>query len=410
MESGSLSGSRFGSYRTGRLISRGGMGEVYEAEHSLIGKRAAVKVALPEVSQTASGAARFFNEALAAARMRHRGLAEVYDYGHANGVAFIVMEYVAGETLADRVERSGPLPPSAALRVARGIARAMSVAHAAGVVHRDLKPENIVLASGGPYHGEVKVLDFGIAKLSGPDPLRSAWRTLDGEVLGTPAFMAPEQCQSAGRVDERTDIYALGAVLYFLLTGRPPIDHDDLETVLDAHRAEPVAVPSTFAAAVSPELDALVMRLLARRPQDRPASMPIVHDELVALESQPSGMRFAVRPAAPYGGTDARASQVFAWPGRSVWLGLAGLAAFLLVAGMWPADDHGERSDVPPRPAAKVADPPEPEPVVAPPATAATGEEKAEDRPARAKPRKASKARVVPPRESVKDGALDPFD
>jgi hypothetical protein len=267
------------------------------------------------------------------------------------------------------------------------------------------------------------VLDFGVAKLSGPDDLRPAWTTLEDEVLGTPAFMAPEQCRCAGLVDARSDIYALGAVLYFLLTGRPPFDHDEIEAVMGAHLTDPVPAPSSFAPEISPELETLVMRLLAKRPQDRPASMQMVHDELMALASQPSAMRFAVKPAVPYGPKPERASQAVLLQRQGVWLGVAGLTAFLLVAALgWQLDETSELSTLPPMPTAKAVA----RPITATPADAAVEPKqvvkttvKAEVRPAGAskpprikesRPVATTPAHVVPPRESVKDGALDPFD
>jgi serine/threonine-protein kinase len=399
MEPGTLTGSSLGSFRVGPLISRGSMGEVYAAEHALIGKRAAVKVALPELSRTRAGAGRFFNEARAAARMHHRGLAEIYDYGQdESGTPFIVMEYIEGETLDAAVDRDGAFAPAEALRIVRAVARAMSVAHAAGVVHRDLKPENIAIVRRGPASGEIKVLDFGIAKLEGPDEPRSAWSTLDSEIIGTPAFMAPEQCRAAGVVDARTDVYGLGGTLYFLLTGHAPFEHTDVESVLAGHLYEPVSPPSSYVPDLSPEIDALVLRMLAKRPEDRFTSMEAVHDALLALDSPASGATSGALA-------------------RRTWMAAVAVAALALTAGFvgWRLADRGEG----PRPAAV----PAAKPVAAPPTSTPSEtvdaarnlvtEHVQDDLTPTVKPK--AKVRPAdkdgpPPRESVKDGALDPFD
>jgi len=269
-----LLGTCVGNYRLVRTIGRGSMGEVFEAEHVLVGRRVAVKVLLPELCSYPEVANRFFNEARAVATMHHPGIVQLFDFGlHAEGSAFIVMELIDGETLAEMVNRRGPLPVAEAVDIARQVAEAMASAHACGVVHRDLKPENIVLARDAESGStRVKVLDFGIAKLDTSSLLGvSATRT--GQILGTPAFMAPEQCHGASRVDDRSDIYALGCVIYFMLTGRPPFVSDGVGATIAAHMYLRPVKPSTYSAGIPAGVESLIMRLLAKLPEDRPSTM-----------------------------------------------------------------------------------------------------------------------------------------
>jgi serine/threonine-protein kinase len=278
-----------GSYRIINEIGRGGMGAVYLAEHPILGRRAAVKVLLDEYSRNEDLLARFFNEARAAARLEHRAFVDVFDCGTVDGNAFIIMEFIRGESLGARLDRAGPLPVETALEVGRKIAEAMAVAHAHGIVHRDLKPDNLMLLPPGAGESghEVKILDFGIAKLTtaSEDQVR---RTRTGVVMGTPLYMSPEQCRGAGAgIDHRTDIYSLGGILYALLTGGPPFGFGYSGELIAAHLGTPPPPLRPLNPAVSPALEALVLRTLAKEPGARPQTMQELAQELARLEREP---------------------------------------------------------------------------------------------------------------------------
>ncbi len=278
---GSLLGECLGNYRLVRMIGCGSMGEVYEAEHVLIGRRVAVKVLLQSLSRSAEAVSRFFTEARTAATMRHPGIVEVFDFGyHPNGSAFIIMELLEGETVTETVERRGPLPVLEAVAIARKLASAMACAHACGVIHRDLKPENLFLVPDEDISDgtRLKVLDFGIAKLATAS-LFGSRSTRTGQIMGTPAFMSPEQCHGASDVDERADIYALGCILYFMLTGRPPFDSEGVGEVIAQQLYDTPLAPDKHVEGIPARVNAIVMHLLEKNPDDRPGSM----DDVAAL-------------------------------------------------------------------------------------------------------------------------------
>jgi serine/threonine-protein kinase len=267
-------GSSIGPYRVVRKIGEGGMGTVYLGEHTLIGRRAAIKVLLPELSSRRDSVDRFFNEARATTAISDPGIVQVFDFGFTpDKVAYIVMELLEGEQLNARLRRLRALTPADALRITRQAAGSLGAAHAAGIVHRDLKPENLFMirdpeALGGE---RPKILDFGIAKLGDEVPDRV--KTQTGAVLGTPVYMSPEQCHGAGRVDHRADIYALGCVLCQLVTGRPPFDLSGVGAIISAHLREPPPRPSSRVPQLPPAIDELVLRCLAKTPDERFATM-----------------------------------------------------------------------------------------------------------------------------------------
>src|SRR5262245_58964302 len=196
------------------------MGAVYLGQHQLLGRRAAIKVLLPELSARPDIVNRFFNEARAVTSISDPGIVQVFDFGyHADGSAFIVMEFLEGEALDRRLARLGRLPATDALRLCRQIAGSLGAAHAQHIIHRDLKPENIFLVRDPevPSGERAKILDFGIAKLSDDHP--GKLKTHTGLLIGTPTYMSPEQCRGLAEIDHRADIYALGCVMFQLLTG-----------------------------------------------------------------------------------------------------------------------------------------------------------------------------------------------
>ena len=276
-------GKLVGNYRVVSALGEGGMGAVYLAEHQIIGSKAAIKVLLPAVSQNRDIIARFFNEAKAATAINHPGIVEIYDVGYLpDQSAYMVMELLEGESLSKRLQRLDKFPADDAMRIARHIAIALAAAHERGIVHRDLKPDNVyVVADRDMDTGErVKVLDFGIAKLS-KELAPTGNQTATLAVMGTPPYMAPEQCRGAGGVDLRTDIYALGCMLYEFVCGRPPFA-GGIGEIIAAHMHTAPPQPRLTTPALSAELEALVLRLLAKDPAERPQTM----DEVISALDQ----------------------------------------------------------------------------------------------------------------------------
>lgn len=244
------------------------MGAVWLAEHTMLGRRAAIKVLHAEYTARQEIVARFFNEARAATAIADPGIVQIFDFGHhTDGSAYIVMELLEGEPLDKRLARQGPLGVAEALRIMRQVAGSLGAAHASGIVHRDLKPENVFLVRDQEVVGgeRAKILDFGIAKLLGDQ----AVKTKTSAVMGTPAYMSPEQCRGAGRVDQRSDVYALGCLLFTLLTGRPPFDSEGVGEIIAMHLREPPPAPSQVRPGIPPDVDQLVLRCLAKDPAQR---------------------------------------------------------------------------------------------------------------------------------------------
>jgi serine/threonine-protein kinase len=269
-----VEGTQIGAYRVLKQIGEGGMGSVWLAEHAMLGRRAAIKVLHPEYSQRQDVVARFFNEARAATAISDPGIVQIFDFGHhTDGSAYIAMELLEGEPLDRRLERGGALPLPDALRIMRQVASSLGSAHAHGIIHRDLKPENIYLVRDPEVPGgeRVKILDFGIAKLTG-DTAANAVKTQASALMGTPTYMSPEQCRGAGQVDQRSDVYALGCVLFTLLTGRPPFIADGIGSLLVKQMTEQPPAPSWLRPGLPPEVDQLVLRCLAKDPAARFAS------------------------------------------------------------------------------------------------------------------------------------------
>ena len=268
-----VEGTQIGTYRIERELGQGGYGVVYVGVDPRLGRRAAIKRLLPELSDQREIVERFFNEAKAAASINHPGIVEIYDVGWHDGSAYFAMKLVDGDSLAKRLRATGPMQIELAATIARQVSSALVAAHAQGIIHRDLKPDNIILTRDDEVTiGErAIVLDFGIAKLARNNSLSNKTRT--GVMMGTPDYMSPEQCRGAGEVDHRTDIYALGCILFEMLSGRPPFLAEGAGEVLGMHLfIEPPAL-RTLRFEVPPELELLVMRALAKNPHDRPETM-----------------------------------------------------------------------------------------------------------------------------------------
>jgi tRNA A-37 threonylcarbamoyl transferase component Bud32 len=264
-----VEGTQVGAYRVLRKIGEGGMGSVWLAEHAMLGRRAAIKVLHSEYSNHAETVTRFFNEARAATAVGDPGIVQIFDFGQrSDGSAYIVMELLDGEPLDRRLARHGALGLPDALRIMRQVASTLGAAHACGIVHRDLKPENVFIVRDPEVAGgeRAKILDFGIAKLVGD---HGGVKTRTQAVMGTPRYMSPEQCRGAGGIDQRSDVYALGCVLFRLLIGRPPFDAEGVGELIAMHLREPPPVPSSLRAGISPEVDQLVLRCLAKDPAQR---------------------------------------------------------------------------------------------------------------------------------------------
>jgi serine/threonine-protein kinase len=328
-----------GRYNVDRSVGHGGMAQVYEGTDTVLGRTVAIKVLAPQYARDEAFVARFRREAQAAASLNHPGVVSVYDTGSDDGVHYIVMEYVAGRTLAQVLEQEGRLQPERAAEVARSVAQALSFAHSAGIIHRDVKPANIMLSS----HGGVKVMDFGIARA-----LSSQTLTQTATVLGTASYLSPEQAQGDA-VDARSDIYSLGVVLYEMLTGQPPFSGDTPVAVAYKHVREDPPLPSSLASEVPQELEAIVMKAMAKNPANRYSSAQEMAEDLdrflrgepvVATPLLPgtdtmvisrTEQRTAVLPPAPLQEEERRGARVLGWILLAlVILGALALALYFL--------------------------------------------------------------------------------
>ncbi len=270
---------RLGNYRVKRRLATGGMGEVYLAEHRLLNRPYAIKLIRPELAADPTNRTRFEREIRAMAQLTHWNTIEILDYGHApDGTFYYVMEYVEGPNLGELVARHGPVPPGRAVYILRQACAALAEAHAAGLVHRDIKPGNLMLTRQSGLADAVKVLDFGLVQhLGPPDPDDKLTRT--GMVVGTPGYIAPEQ--AAAEADARSDIYSLGAVAYFLLTGQAPFGARPAQPIPAAPSLEP-APPRMLRPEVPADLEAVVLRCLRRVPGERFADVRLVDQALAA--------------------------------------------------------------------------------------------------------------------------------
>ncbi len=269
-----------GRYRVMELIGEGGMGKVYLAEHVEIGKRVALKVLHQSYSRMPDLVERFRREARAASKIGHPNIVDVTDSGTTNdGSVYFVMEYLEGVELGSVIEREGAIDIARALRITGQICRALSAAHREGIIHRDLKPENIYLITRDGSADVVKVLDFGIAKTTEAEAARERRLTSPGMAMGTPEYMAPEQ--AAGRpADARTDVYALGAIMYEMVTGVPPYSGDNFMEILTKKATSDPPPPLTIRPDLPVQIADLVMASMARNPDDRPQTMEALEYEL----------------------------------------------------------------------------------------------------------------------------------
>ncbi len=259
-------------YELVRQVARGGMAEVYLARDLRLDRPVALKVLFPELSVDRNFVERFRREAQAAANLSHPNIVPVYDWGEADHTYFIVMEFIDGETLSDIIKAEGPLPADRAAGIGAAVAAALAFAHRYGVVHRDVKPGNVLITR----DGEVKVADFGIARAAGTDESL----TQTGAVMGTATYFSPEQAQGEG-VDARSDLYSLGVVLYEAVTGHPPFTGNNPLAIAYKHVREQPVPPRSLNPAIPPAFEAIVMKAMAKAPEDRYDSAQTLRADLL---------------------------------------------------------------------------------------------------------------------------------
>jgi hypothetical protein len=260
---------RLGQYQLKQKLGAGGMGEVYLAEHLLLRRPCAIKLIRPEHTGDPRNLARFEREVQATATLTNWHTVEIFDYGRAtDGTFYYVMEYLPGLNLEQLVARDGPLPAGRVVHLLVQVAEALREAHGIGLIHRDIKPSNIITGRRGGHEDIAKLLDFGLV-LAPQTTEDEARLTRQDMVAGTPSYMSPEQSAGQEIVDARSDIYSLGAVAYFLLTGRPPFIGKNNLQILAAHRHEPVQPPRELCSTLPANVEAVVLRCLEKDPAQR---------------------------------------------------------------------------------------------------------------------------------------------
>src|SRR5512143_3426456 len=286
MDSNLQPGQMLGAYRIINQVGQGGMASVYKAYQPSMDRNVAIKVLPRQLAESKEFAARFQQEARIIAKLEHPHILPVFDYGESDGVAYLVMRYLDAGTLKDRMEAGRPLPLAEIDRIFTQLSDALSYAHSHGVIHRDLKPSNALIDS----QGNIFLTDFGIAKL-----LESASPRLTqtDAIMGTPAYISPEQAQG-NPVDQRSDIYSLGIILYEMVTGRVPFVADTPLAVLFKHISDPLPPPSTVKSDIAEPIEQVILKALAKDPQDRFAT---ASDFVAAWKHALEQMQQAPRPA-----------------------------------------------------------------------------------------------------------------
>jgi serine/threonine protein kinase len=367
-------GTKLGEYQIESKLGEGGMGVVFAAVHPLIGKRAAIKILKRELCADPQTVGRFIDEARVVNQIGHPNIVDIFAFGEMpDGRSYFVMEWLKGDTLRARIA-AGKMELPEMSRIVRQLARALQAAHDKGVIHRDLKPDNIFLVEMTDEPITVKLLDFGIAKLARND--QRIEKTATGAIVGTPQYIAPEQAKGY-TIDHRADIYALGGIMFEMLTGRPPFVADNAMEIVAKHLMETPVRVSTLAPDVSPELDELVDQMLSKQPEKRPPLAKVV-EVLDAARVRGDLSLPVIRPS-----NDALVAAPVSMPAfdtpsvkrsRPPWIAIAGvpiaaLVAFLIVRALNSSSDEPARPEPKPEPPAKVAvvAPPPPEKVAPPP-------------------------------------------
>ncbi len=282
-------GMRLGKYRLLRLLGRGGMGEVYLAEHEMLRNQVAVKVLPEELARDQDMVERFLREARSAAALRHPNIIRIHDVGQENGLNYFSMDYVEGRSLSELIASQGALPEERIIAISSQVLSALSVAHAAGIVHRDLKPDNVIIDE----RGDAVVMDFGIAKA-----LRGTQLTAVGSFVGTVYYASPEQARGR-EIDARSDLYSWGVVMYEMACGRTPFSGQDTSALLYQHVHEVPEPPTRLMPDLSPGLSAFILRMLEKKPDDRFASAEEALAELSLLGGSGGGTRAGTTSRAP---------------------------------------------------------------------------------------------------------------
>ncbi|MCC7334258.1 MAG: protein kinase [Pirellulaceae bacterium] len=279
---------KMGQYQLKKLLGRGGMGEVYLAVHCMLKRPCALKLIRPDVADIRLNLKRFEREVQSTARLTHWNTIEIFDYGNTeDGVFYYVMEYLPGMNLDEVVRMNGPLPANRVVYLLKQVCEALAEAHGQGLIHRDIKPANIFSARRGGMYDVAKLLDFGLVRQTGLDTSPDGQDddlTRDGSITGSPLYMSPEQ--ALGEVpDERSDIYSLGGVAYYLTTGQPPFSHDNAMRVILSHARDVPTPPSELNPSLPPELEQVIMKCLEKKPEDRFANVRLLQRALIDCET-----------------------------------------------------------------------------------------------------------------------------
>src|SRR4051794_1552789 len=311
-----------GSYTLERELGGGGMSRVFVAEETALHRKVVIKVLPPETAAQVS-LERFKREILLAAKLQHPHIVPLLTAGESNGLPYLTMPFVDGESLRVRLARHGELPVNQAIRMLREIASALAYAHDHGIVHRDIKPDNVLLS-----RGSAMVTDFGVAKaLSASSDAEHGGMTSLGVALGTPAYMSPEQASADPSVDHRADIYSFGVLAYELLTGQPPFAGRTPQNLLAAHVSELPEPITKRRASLPSALSALVMRCLEKRPADRPQSASEIVHALDDITTPSGGMTpTGTHPVAAVGKSVGRSRR---------WGWIAAVVAVVVVIAGW---------------------------------------------------------------------------
>ncbi len=282
------------AFKIQKILGQGGMGTVYLADDPQLGRQVAIKTLKRELAEKPGAVDRFLREARTAARVENEHICPIYQVGNDKGVPFIAMPFLKGEPLDARLKREKPLPVPETLRIGREIALGLAVAHEAGLIHRDIKPANVWLETVRGRAPRVRILDFGLAR----GHAEEGDLTASGTILGTPAYMAPEQARGL-KVDARADLWSLGVILYEMTTGRRPFTGSDTMAILSSLAMDDPAAPSEVNPGVPAELSKLILRLLSKKAEGRPATGQDVADELQQIQILATLPMIEALPAAP---------------------------------------------------------------------------------------------------------------